>query len=306
MGSRGLRHCRVVAVPADPRTANEGIAPFHGLAVARQARGAARRCLVASADYFDRPRHRDARNRLLTQTAALLAARGDQLAGDLDAVNDTYLHAAERFAHLPNVLQLSIAPANAAAADFDSLRELLKVMPASDRNVIAVAILDPAGVVKAASDVRLIGVDLAYRSFVQEALEGCVGDLRRSFRRSPARLRARGAYAAPVSAAGKGVIGLAVVWIRAAALWDVMKASNGLAGPGSFAVLLDSLGIRIAHSYSNGHCLSPRREAGRRGDGRARRAAAIRRADARTLGRCPAVCGAVPALHGAGLRWRGV
>jgi len=39
--------------------------------------------------------------------------------------------------------------------------------------------------------------------------------------------------------------------VRANTLWSVMKASNGLAGPGSFAVLFDHQGIRIGHSYSD-------------------------------------------------------
>ncbi len=194
---------------------------------------------------------RDARHRLLTQTAALLAARGDQLCGELDGLIDKYQHAAERITHVPNALQLSFTAAtDGKPADFDSLHNLLTVMPASDRNVIAVAILDADGIVKVASDSRLAGATLAYRYFVQQALRGesVISDIH--FAEPQIGSVPAIAFAVPVFAADSQVIGLAVLWIRAATLWDVMKASNALAGPGSTAVLFDHQGIRIAHTES--------------------------------------------------------
>ncbi len=193
----------------------------------------------------------DARHRLQMQTAALLAARGDQLVGALDTVNDTYLHAADRIAHVPNVQQLFATPSTEIApADADSLHKLLKVLPDSDANVIAVGILDSTGVVKAASDMRLIGAKLGYREFVQQAMRGTpvISDLH--FAEAQIGSAPATAFVAPILMAGNRTVGLAVLWVRAAALWDVMKASNGLAGPGSFAVLFDHQGIRIAHTYS--------------------------------------------------------
>ncbi|PAW80173.1 MAG: hypothetical protein B9S32_01995 [Verrucomicrobia bacterium Tous-C9LFEB] len=44
--------------------------------------------------------------------------------------------------------------------------------------------------------------------------------------------------------------GIAVAWIRATALWHIMKESNEKAGPGSFAVLYDPTAIRIGHTFS--------------------------------------------------------
>ena len=200
----------------------------------------------------------DARHRLVTQSAALLAARGDQLSGELDNLNDGYRHAAERIAHLPNALQLSVTTsADIDPANFESLHKLLSVMPASDRNVIALAILDAHGVVKVASDSRLVGVNLAYRDFVEKALTGApvTSDIHVAepqIGSVPAT-----AFAVPILADDERVIGLAILWLRAAALWDVMKASNADAGPGSFAVLFDHLGIRIAHTYSQDMVFHP-------------------------------------------------
>jgi PAS domain S-box-containing protein len=193
---------------------------------------------------------RDVRHRLVTQSAALLAARGDQLVGELDYINDTYQHAVERLAHIPNALQSVRTSTEIDPANFDSLHKLLSVRPASDPNVIAMAILDADSVVKVASDSRLVGASLFHRDFVQQALRGVPVTSDIHFAEPQIGSVPATAFAAPILAADKRVIGLAVMWVRAAALWDVMKASNALAGPGSFAVLFDNYGIRIAHTFS--------------------------------------------------------
>jgi PAS domain S-box-containing protein len=194
---------------------------------------------------------RDARHRILMQSDALLAARADQLVGSLDGVNRVYRSAAERIAHLPNALQSIMTPSTGLRpADFDSLRNLLGVMPAHDTNVIATAILDPAGVVKVASNLGLVGANLAARDFVEQGLRGVsvISDIH--FAEPQIGSVPATAFAAPIFGDNMQVVGLAVLWLRAAAVWDVMKGSNGLAGPGSFSVLFDHQGIRIGHSSS--------------------------------------------------------
>jgi PAS domain S-box-containing protein len=194
---------------------------------------------------------RDARHRLVTQSAALLAARGDQLSGELDTLIDKYQHAAERIAHVPNALQPGVAPStDIDPANFEPLHKLLSVMPASDRNVVAVALLDAGGVVKVASDSRLVGAPLAYRDFVQQALKGVSVTSDIHFSEPQIGSVPAAAFAVPILAGDRRVIGLAILWVRAAALWDVMEAANSLAGPDSFAVLFDHRGIRIAHTDS--------------------------------------------------------
>jgi PAS domain S-box-containing protein len=201
---------------------------------------------------------RDARHRVLAQTEALLAARADQLVGNLDAVNRVYRSAAERIAHIPNALQSTVTPStNLKLADFDALHSLLSVMPANDTNVIATAILDPTGVVKAASNAGFVGANLAARDFVQQGLRGISVTSDIYFADPQIGAVPAIAFAAPIFADNKQVVGLAVLWLRAAALWEVMKASNGLAGPGSFAVLFDHQGIRIAHSYDQDMVFHP-------------------------------------------------
>src|SRR5712664_3163137 len=51
----------------------------------------------------------EARERLLENTAVLLAGRGDQLVSDIDTLNRSYQRSVGRFAHLPDVVQFCLA-----------------------------------------------------------------------------------------------------------------------------------------------------------------------------------------------------
>ncbi len=101
---------------------------------------------------------RHVRDRMLAQTGALLAARADQLAGGLDALLDSFRGSAERIAHLPEAMRATTGAHAEAAGSIDdlpsvaSLRHLLDVLPAHDPRVIAVALVDPKGIIRAASD----------------------------------------------------------------------------------------------------------------------------------------------------------
>ncbi len=186
----------------------------------------------------------DSRQRLLAQTSDLLGARGDQLAASLDAFNESYQHTAERIAHLPLALQ-----SQPGGTEAKSLEGMLRLLPESDTNVLAVAILDAGGAVRAASDPRLARAELGDRAYVRTALNS--GSAISSVRYAEAQIGAIASMVvtAPIRAAGRPQAGCAVLWIRASGLWDLMRASSGLAGPGSYGILLDAQGIRIAHTY---------------------------------------------------------
>ena len=191
----------------------------------------------------------EARERLLANTAAVLAARGDELVGRLDTFNVGYQRAVSRVAHLPDVVESFQARAAQIERLKPGLRTLLNVWPASDASIRGVALLDPSGTVRSATEDRLIGVNLAYRGFVRDALRGVAITSDVYFADPAVGSVPTIAFLAPVFGPDRQVLGLAAFWVHATALWDVMKASNELAGPGSFAVLFDHLGIRIAHTY---------------------------------------------------------
>ncbi|HSI60928.1 MAG TPA: ATP-binding protein [Ideonella sp.] len=189
-----------------------------------------------------------ARTQLLADVAADLASRSEELAHELDAVNRGYRRAADVLARNPAVLGFCAMPPGAAAVDKAALQAVLAAYPASDAGLRGVAILDAEGVVRAASEAALVGVDISARRYVQQGL-------RRGFVISEVHMAEPQvgeepsiAYASPVLAADGEVLGLAVVWVRASGLWALFKEKNTLLGAGSFALLTDNLGIRMANS----------------------------------------------------------
>jgi PAS domain S-box-containing protein len=191
---------------------------------------------------------RDSRGLLLRQSGALLESRADQLAGELDSFNTTYQQVSDRLARLPEVTQTS----GTSRMDSRTLQNLLAVLPRSDPAVIATALLDARGTVEAASNPGLVGASLMRYDFIQKALQDHAAGISDVYvGAAPMEAVATIAFAAPLSSDGGPVTGLAIVWVRAAQVWALMRASNQLAGAGSFAALFDELGIRIGHSYSS-------------------------------------------------------
>ena len=107
-----------------------------------------------------------------------------------------------------------------------------------------------SGTAKIATEDQLIGLDLSYHPYVRKALRGAAVISDVHVAEPQVDDAPTIAYLAPVLGPDRSMIGVAAFWVRATALWDVAKASNALAGPGSFAVLFDHQGIRIAHTYN--------------------------------------------------------
>jgi len=194
---------------------------------------------------------REARRRLVDQASALLAARGDQLVGELDAFHLEYRRSAGRVARLREVVRFCETLTNPAAPSDPALRDLLEAWPANDADIRGVTILDRSGIVRVATEDAMIGHDLSYRAHVRQALAGqsVISDVYLAGAEDGHAPTI--AYLAPIRRSDGSVIGAAAFLVRASSLWEVMKASNALAGPSSFAVLFDHQGIRIAHTYSD-------------------------------------------------------
>ena len=185
------------------------------------------------------------------QARQALSGRADALAAQLDQFNAAMLATARLVAGAP----LVGAALGGAGPDHEAPRwanELLKRTVERDARLVTVAIVDATGVLRFSARAEPLGTDLSARAFVREALAGgeAVSEVRRAHHVDGALPVI--AYAAPVrdgGDVGRGrVIGAIVVVARAQALWDVVERANGLAGAGSFAVLTDELGVRIAHS----------------------------------------------------------
>ena len=185
----------------------------------------------------------DNRRRAFAEETRLLGARADQLVGDLDQFNQAQARAVGRLATIPEVV------AFLAAADAERLAPPLATrlaLHAGGDPTIRVGILDRSGRIRVATDGAIVGQDERHRRYVDEVLAGraTISDPFLWEDGAPSL-----AYAAPVRGADHEVLGLAVFWIRAEALWNVAHAANELAGAGSFAVIFDHDGVRIAHTY---------------------------------------------------------
>jgi PAS domain S-box-containing protein len=189
--------------------------------------------------------------RLLNSMSDLLAARGDQIVHELDTFHRSYRRSVDRLMRMPNTAAYCAEEPSRRVARHAEMLGILSSFPASDAGIRGVALIDAAGRVMIATETPLIGLDLADRPAVRNALKGrsVIAD---PFISSPGSGSVPTiAYLAPLLSADQRVVCLAVVWVRATTLWDTVRSSNALAGPGSFAVVFDREGIRIAHSYSD-------------------------------------------------------
>jgi len=155
-----------------------------------------------------------------------LPRAGDQLVGELDTFHRGYARSVEQLAHLPAVVAY-------CENGNESVDSTLDVWPASTPDIRGIAIVAPSGVVTAATESTLLGKSLLFRRDVRDALGGksVISGIHLAepeVGRTPTI-----SYLAPVRRDQK-VVGIVAVFVRASALWDLAKASNGLAGPKSF------------------------------------------------------------------------
>jgi PAS domain S-box-containing protein len=184
----------------------------------------------------------------------LLGARSDQLAGEIDQFNLRYVQASRRLAGVPEVSAF-LEAAEPRTDARPALQALLMVDVAGDPAVRGIGVVDLAGAVVAITDPSASPATIASRGYFRDA------SARRStissvYVDAAAEDQPTVAYVAPVYG-DDGGLGYVVFWVRAEALWELVGHANGRAGAGSFAVLVDDLGIRIAHTSQRGAVFHP-------------------------------------------------
>jgi PAS domain S-box-containing protein len=180
----------------------------------------------------------------------LLQARADQLADTLDHFNLGYLHSVERIARFPDTTEIC-GPRAEDPELIGEARQILEAYPASDPGIRGAGTIAATGRVILASEPGLMAADLSSQPAVRAALAGktTISDV--YIEAAAAGGVPSIAYLAPVFDAGHRVRCVAALWVRATALWASVKSVNALAGDGSFAVVFDAAGIRIAHTFSD-------------------------------------------------------
>lgn len=185
---------------------------------------------------------------LLDSMESLLSARSDQIVQELDSTHLGYQRAVERIARFPDTTAYCAAAPNQRASLNSSMLGILSAYPASDAGIRGGALIDNTGHIAIATEKAAIGLDLSARPNVRDALQGTSGIF--GVYISPSRTGEVPtiAYLMPVLGPDHRVSCVAVLLVHAASFWKAFKASNGLAGPGSFGVLFDQWGIRIGHT----------------------------------------------------------
>jgi signal transduction histidine kinase/ActR/RegA family two-component response regulator len=191
----------------------------------------------------------NAHDQLVVDRSNLLAARSEQLVAGIETLISDNQRVVARVARVPAVLALLQPRTREEAESAPSVGNLMKVWPETDSSLRGVSVIDNSGRVVASTEDRLIGVDVSYRSFVQQALSGSavVSDV---FVAEPeVGAVPTIAFLAPIRDPDGKQLGVAATWVLASRVSAMLKQGDANAGEGSFAILFDGLGIRIAHSF---------------------------------------------------------
>jgi signal transduction histidine kinase len=190
-------------------------------------------------------------------SATLLGARAEELVGRIDTFNEGYMRSVQRLARVPGLPEILSAPATFMQRMQVPADAVLRLWPSTDGNIRGVALLDGTGKVVLGTEPALVAANLSHRGFVQAALAGenVVSDV---FVAEPGvGARSTIAFAAPVHGRSSRLLGVAVLWVEATALHELLREADGSAGPGSSAVLFDRQGIRLAHSSATDSVFHP-------------------------------------------------
>jgi signal transduction histidine kinase/DNA-binding response OmpR family regulator len=181
------------------------------------------------------------------EAGQLLGARADELAGQIDAWHRQHAAISARLPHLPLLRSYLAAGGATRAAARDLALQSLRVFSNGDPEVRAVVLLDGAGRVELSTEEGGLGADLSAHDYVRAAASGLQVISRRFVALPFGKPEPLLAHAVPVRGEAGEPGGVLVLYLRAAALWRMVAAGSGRSGPGSYAVLLDADGIRLAH-----------------------------------------------------------
>jgi PAS domain S-box-containing protein len=200
---------------------------------------------------------RESRARLVAGVETLLGARAEQIVREFDSTHLGYVRTASRLARFP----ITAAYCRGSDHDREALRSqilgMLETFPASDKDIRGAGVIDRTGIMRVATESVLDGKDFSTRSTVRSALAGSPVISSVYLSTPGTGERPTVAYLAPVRDAKGSVVCAIGIWVHADAFWRPLKASDALAGTGSYAVLLDSSGIRIAYTNSQASVYRP-------------------------------------------------
>ncbi|HUJ26273.1 MAG TPA: response regulator [Myxococcales bacterium] len=193
---------------------------------------------------------RDSRRQVDESARQLLESRATALGARIDDFHASLQRGAGRLSRMPDIeAYLAAAPAERRQLQAKVQREI-EAFAGPDPRLRGEALFGADGVALVTSEPALLGRNNSFRPYFRDAMQG-----QRSSGQMYVSVPELGnvpsiAFAAPVSAGGK-VVGVAVLFARAAWVWDLVRTASDAGGDGSYAVLLDQYGVRIAHSSAH-------------------------------------------------------
>jgi PAS domain S-box-containing protein len=191
---------------------------------------------------------RAARALIREQATALLSARTEAVAAQIDMFHREYQKIAVRLAGLPAIRGFAAAPPERRPVA--ELIAGLRGYSDHDPNFRGLGIFDATGTIIAATEAPLMGRNYAFRRYFADARNGAATTSEIYLAVPEVDSVPSIAYAAPVKTAAGEVLGVVALWVRAEPFWRLVGESNDKAGEGSYSLLVDRYGVRIAHSAS--------------------------------------------------------
>lgn len=196
------------------------------------------------------------KRQLEAEAAELLRARAEALAAEIDAFHARHQRGAELLARAPGVVEFCRGgPAEHQRTGGGA--DAAMAPHSDDAAVRAVSIIGADATILRSTEAGAAGLSVANRDYARRALAGkaTISDLLVPI--TPADLKPVLVYSNPVLAADGSVACAVILAVRAEGLWTAVRATNGRAGEGSFSMLVDQYGIRIAHSSHDRHLFRP-------------------------------------------------
>ncbi|MBC7792812.1 MAG: HAMP domain-containing protein, partial [Clostridia bacterium] len=197
----------------------------------------------------------NARTIIVGDAGELLGARADQLVSELDGFHHVYTGLSLRLGRYAPIVESCSAGIVASDAVRDGLNTSTRAILETDTNIMGFTLVNDAGGIIWESEGPTAVTIAARRAVLSSAASGgpFVSDI--YLARPNAGALPVISYGAPLSTPNRTCA--AILHVRASAFWDAVRAANGRTGEGSYTVVLNAEGIRIAHSFRQNQVFHP-------------------------------------------------
>lgn len=187
-----------------------------------------------------------ARGALLAQGTVTIQSASQATVRQLDGVLSEQREFITVVGQLPELVRYAQNQFDGAARD--SAQKSLLAFSRKARDYDSVAVVNREGKILLSSAAIDVGTDIQFQPYFQEALKGAsyISDPSVSVITDQPVIF----YSAPVKDDSGRVLAIVRSRVRLDGLWDLVEQDDGIAGPGSFGMLLDENGILLAHSSS--------------------------------------------------------